>query len=338
MSALTMAEVICMALFCCLLGPTLGLSSPQGLDSGRTRRGLFGGGGVLSGLLGGGDKGGGGGLPGGILGGGGKGVLGGVLGGDEGKGGGLLGGVLGGKGDGLLGGVGGLLNSTSNGVLPGVGGLLNQSLLVNLLTGQNVPFGLTDALSLLGLGNGGAQEPFRWDDILKLQFIRGSWKILRGTELILNLRTRIIVKLPGMLFRTVTVDVNTTADLAITQDKAGELKLVLKNCRSLTAGIAVKLPPGLIALLVSNVVNSAFQNTLPEMLCPIFQAWLKAINAQLRTLNDVSFGVLGQIHSALRTLPTFAGFFSELDLKGNPFLGYFFKWLIRDVTDSPKMA
>ncbi|XP_060548697.1 BPI fold-containing family B member 4-like isoform X2 [Pantherophis guttatus] len=355
MSTMTMAEAICMALFCCLLGPTLGLSSLQGLDSGRTRRGLFGtglldgvlgggnkgSGGVLGGVLGGGDTGGGGGVLGGVLGGGdtggGGGVLGGVLGGgDTGGGGGVLGGVLGGgglpggvlgggdtgvlggvlggdAGGGLLGGVGGLLNGTASGVLPGGGGLLNgilnQTQLVNLLTGQNGLLGLKGIFSLLGLGNGGPQEPFQWHDILNLQFIRGSWKIIHGTELILNLQTQIVMKLPVKLFRTVTVDVNMTADLAITQDKPGDLKLVLKNCRNLVVGFTVKLPPGLIASLLSNMVNSAIQNTLPAVLCPMFQAWLNIINTQLQALNSVSFGILGQIHKALSTMPISSGHF-----------------------------
>ncbi|XP_070600438.1 BPI fold-containing family B member 4-like isoform X1 [Erythrolamprus reginae] len=340
MSTLTMTEVVRMALFCCLLGPTLGLSNLRVLDSGRARRGLLGtGGGLFGGGLGGGVTGGGGGVAGGVLGGGGTGGGGGVLdgvlgGGDKG----LLGGVLGGDGGkvgGLLGGVGGLLNNATNAALPGTGRLLNgdldQTQLLNLLMSQNGLLGLTDVLGK------GPQEPFQWYNILNLEFIRGSWKVIHGTELILNLQTRIILKFPGILLRTVIVDVDITLNLAITQDKPGDLKLVLKNCPKLVAGFAIKLPPGLLALLISNVVNSAIKDTLPSMLCPIFQGWFNFVNEQLHTLNNVFFGLLGKIHTALSTMPISSGHFTELDFKDKPFPGFLLNWLFSKAKVNPKI-
>ncbi|XP_039224143.1 BPI fold-containing family B member 4-like isoform X2 [Crotalus tigris] len=353
MTNLTVAEALCMALFCSLLGPTLGLSSLQSLNSGRNRRGVPVVGDVLGGVLGGGGKGGGG-VLGGVLGGGDKGVVSGVLGGVGGvlnnatgsvlPGGGVpgVGGLLGGgggKGGGFLGSVlddvGGLLNDTTNSLLASglLNGVLDQNQLRDLLGSLNG--------NLLGLGSGGTKESFQWYNILNLQFIRGSWKIVGGTELILNLQAVIVMKLPVLLFRTVTMDVNITAHLAITQDKPGDLKLVLKNCQNLVAGFTIKMPSSLVATLLTNLMNLAVQNNMPRMLCPIFQIWINVINMKLRILNNyVFFGLLGRIHTALSTIPISTGQFSELDLKDKPFPGFFLNWLLNDINSKviPKIA
>ncbi|XP_033009781.1 uncharacterized PE-PGRS family protein PE_PGRS10-like [Lacerta agilis] len=300
------------------------------------------GGGGLLGAVGGGGGEGGGGLLGAIGGGDGGGLLGAVGGGD---GGGLLGTVAG--GDGLLGGAGGLLGNTTGGLLggggeSGGGGLLGGALGGNLLgkdglLGGDLLGGENGLLggNLLGLGGllggGGSKEPFQWFNAVNLEVVGGSWKVLHGNELQLNLHATITANLPGMLsfLSGTSVVMDISPHLAVTQDKPGDLKLVLKNCQDMVAGFSIKLPSSLLANLLSGVINSGLRTLLPSVMCPVFQLWFNVVSMQLQALNKyASFGLLGKLQTALASVPISTGQFSEMDLKDKPFPGAFLKWLL----------
>ncbi|XP_053250712.1 BPI fold-containing family B member 4-like [Podarcis raffonei] len=298
--------------------------------------------GGLLGALGGGGGEGGGGLLGAVGGGDGGGLLGAVGGGD---GGGLLGAVAG--GDGLLGGGGGLLGNTTGGLLgsggeSGGGGLLGGALGGDLL-GKNGLLGgdlLGGENGLLGgnllglgglLGGGGSKEPFQWFNAVNLEVIGGSWKVIRGNELQLNLHATITTNLPGVLsfLSGTSVVMDISPHLALTQDKPGDLKLVLKNCQDMVAGFSIKLPSSLLANLLSGVINSGLRTLLPSVMCPVFQLWFNVVNMQLQALNKyASFGLLGKLQTALSSVPISTGQFSEMDLKDKPFPGAFLNWLL----------
>ncbi|XP_060133388.1 uncharacterized protein LOC118089292 isoform X2 [Zootoca vivipara] len=338
-------------------GGLLGAVSGGGGDGGGGLLGGLGGGllsavgggavdGVLGAVGGGGDsKGGGGGLLGAVSGGGGDGgggLLGAVGGGD---GGGLLG-ALGG-GDGLLGGGGGLLGNATGGLLggggeSGGGGLLGGALGGNLLgkdglLGGDLLGGENGLLggNLLGLGGllggGGSKEPFQWFNAVNLEVVGGSWKVIHGNELQLNLHATITTNLPGVLsfLSGTSVVMDISPHLALTQDKPGDLKLVLKNCPDMVAGFSIKLPSSLLANLLSGVINSGLRTVLPSVMCPVFQLWFNLVNMQLQALNKyASFGLLGRLQTALASVPISTGQFSEMDLKDKPFPGAFLKWLL----------
>ncbi|XP_077192483.1 BPI fold-containing family B member 4-like [Paroedura picta] len=98
----------------------------------------------------------------------------------------------------------------------------------------------------------------------------------------------------------------------------------------MAGGLAVHLRKSLLTNLVSSGINAAIRTVLPTMICPIFQIWFSLINQELRILNDnVFFGLLGKIHTALSSMPISTGQFSEIDLKDRPFPGAFLQWLLK---------
>nr|XP_060627579.1 BPI fold-containing family B member 4-like [Anolis sagrei ordinatus] len=315
-----------------------GASADKSDDSGK--------GGLLTGLLGGGG--------GGLLGGGGGGdggLLGGLLGngsllggGAESGGGGLLGGVLGEKGllgdKGLLG-KDGLLNlGGEKGLLGGLlgddkgllGGLLGDKGLLGGLLGEKGLLGGLLGGDLIGglLGSGQSKEPFKWFNLLNLEIVRGSWKILRGTEMVLNFQTKCTLNLPGLLrfMSGSSAEMNVTAHLAFIQNKPGDLKLELKNCKDLVGGFSINMPKGLIGILMNGLINTVLHTLLPTLVCPLFQIWFTIINLLLHLLNDIFLGLPGQIISALSSVPLSTGQFTELDFKDKPFPGAFLQWLL----------
>ncbi|XP_078249264.1 uncharacterized protein LOC140706435 isoform X2 [Pogona vitticeps] len=312
-------------------GGLLGVGSLLGNTTGALLGGDSEKGGLLGGVLG--EK--------GLL--GGEGLLGGVLGekgllGDEG----VLGGVLGEKGllggEGLLGGVLG-----EKGLLGGeglLGGVLGEK---GLLGGEGLLGGILGKDGLLGgnllglgglLGGGQSKEPFKWFNALSLEIVRGSWKVLPGPEIVLNLQSKVLANFPGLLkfLSGSSVEMNITSHLAITQTKPGDLRLELKNCKDLIGGFTIQLPKGLLSSLLNGVINIAFRTILPTLVCPLFQIWFGFINIQLHILNDFVFlGLLGKLHTALSSVPFSTGQFSELDFKDKPFPGAFLDWLLKFV-------
>ncbi|NXJ71462.1 BPIB4 protein, partial [Rostratula benghalensis] len=221
---------------------------------------------------------------------------------------GLLGtGVLAGKGlgTGILGGEGlGLLN---NGTLLGLDGLL----------GEGVPLMST---------------PVSWLKVLNLENVRVSWKVLHGSEIVLNLYSKLVLRLPGIFqfLSESSVETNLTSHIALTQDTPGDLKLVVKDCNNLLGGFSVNLRRGLFTNIVSRVLNTSLQTFVPALLCPLVNIWVNIINIKLQFLNRViSFGLLGKIHSALSSLPVTSGHFIELDLQNYPFPSAFIDWLLQ---------
>ncbi|KAM6243348.1 uncharacterized protein M6G45_011558 [Spheniscus humboldti] len=273
-----------------------------------------------------------------------SGVLGtGLLGGQPGSSGLLGTGILGGEGlgNGLLG--NGLLG---NGLL-GNGLLGNKSLLGEkdlLGTGLLGKGGLLGNGSLLGLngllGEGGLlgdgvphkSTGFAWLKVLNLENIRVSWKVLRGGELVLNLYSRLVLRLPGIFhfLSGSSVETNITSHIALIQDTPGDLKLMIKDCSNLLGDFNVKLRKGFLTNLVSGLLNSTLQSLVPALLCPLVNIWVSIINIKLQFLNRViSFGLLGKIHSALSNLPVTSGQFMELDLQNSPFPSTFIDWLLQ---------
>ncbi|XP_039575215.1 BPI fold-containing family B member 4-like [Passer montanus] len=330
-----------------------GLLGGQPGSSGLLGTGILGGKGLGPGLLGEG-------LGTGIL--SGEGLASGILGGE-----GLASGILGGEGlaSGILGGEG-----LATGLLGGEGlgnGLLNNGLLGNGLLGNNSLLGQTGLLgtgllgkggllgngSLLGLdgvlgaaggllGGGGPQKMTRyaWLKVLNLENVRVSWKVLRGTELVLNLYSKLVLRFPGIFqfLSGSSVEANITSHIALTQDSPGDLKLVVKNCSNLLGGFSVSLRKGLLTNVVSSLVNKSLKSLVPALLCPIVNLWVSIININLQFLNRViSFGLLGKIYSALSKLPVTSGHYVELDLQNSPFPSTFIDWLLQTAGVNPRI-
>ncbi|CAN8191166.1 unnamed protein product [Coccothraustes coccothraustes] len=333
----------------------IGLLASKPGSSGLLGTGLLGGKSLGAGLLGEG-------LSTGLLGGEalGKGILGG-----EALGTGLLGGealgtgILGGKGlaTGLLGGEGlgnGLLNNGLLGNnsllgetgLPGTGLLGKGGLLGNgSLLGLNGLLG--EAGGLLGaagglLGGGASQKmtPYAWLKVLNLENARVSWKVLRGSELVLNLYSKLVLRFPGIFqfLSGSSVEANITSHIALTQDSPGDLKLVLKDCSNLLSGFSVSLRKGLLTNLVSSLLNKSLKSLVPALLCPLVNMWVSIININLQFLNRViSFGLLGKIYSAFSKLPVTSGHYVELDLQNSPFPSTFIDWLLQTAGVDPRI-
>ncbi|XP_065547938.1 collagen alpha-5(IV) chain-like isoform X2 [Lathamus discolor] len=278
-------------------GKESGGSSDAGKESsssGILGTGLLGGQPGRSGLLGTGILGGDG-LPGtGILGGdglpgtgilGGDGLLGtGILGGDGLPGTGILGGE--GLGNGLL--SNGLLGNTS---LLGQKGLLDTGLLgKGGLLGNGSLLGLDGVLGaggLLGSGVPGTPTHFSWLNVLNLENVRVSCRVVRGSEFVLNLYSKLVLRLPG-IFRFLSgssVETNITSHLALTQDTPGDLKLVSKDCSNLLVGFNINLRRGFFTTMVSNFLNSSLRSLIPALLCPLVNIWVSIINIKLQFLN-----------------------------------------------------
>ncbi|NXJ43173.1 BPIB4 protein, partial [Ciconia maguari] len=71
-------------------------------------------------------------------------------------------------------------------------------------------------------------------------------KVLRGGELVLNLYSRLVLRLPGIFqfLSGSSVETNITSHIALTQDTPGDLKLVVKDCSNLLGRFNVKLRKG----------------------------------------------------------------------------------------------
>ncbi|NXG01451.1 BPIB4 protein, partial [Sakesphorus luctuosus] len=215
--------------------------------------------------------------------------------------------------------------------LLGKGGLLGNGSLLGLdgLLGE--------AGGLLGPGalqGGGTSQKTRyaWLKVLNLENARVSWKVLRGTEIVLNLYSKLVFRLPGIfnLLSGSSVETNLTSHIALTQDTPGDLKLAVKDCNNLLGGFKVNLRGGVFTTLVSNLLNSSLKPLVPSLLCPLVNFWVGIINIKLQFLNRVvSFGLLGKIFSALSKLPVRSGHFVELDLQNSPFPSTFIDWLLQ---------
>ncbi|NXQ41078.1 BPIB4 protein, partial [Catharus fuscescens] len=204
--------------------------------------------------------------------------------------------------DGLLGEAGGLLGG-AGGLLGGAGGLLGG------------------AGGLLGAGASQKMTRYAWLKVLNLENARVSWKVVRGTELVLNLYSKLVLRFPGIFqfLSGSSVEANITSHIAVTQDTPGDLKLVLKDCNNLLGGFSVSLRKGLLTNLVSSLLNKSLKSLVPALLCPLVNIWISIININLQFLNRViSFGLLGKIYSALSKLPVTAGHYVELDLQVEP--------------------
>ncbi|XP_068768931.1 BPI fold-containing family B member 4-like isoform X2 [Struthio camelus] len=259
----------------------------------------------------------------------------GLLGGQPGNNGLIGTGVLGGEGllgNGLLG--NGLLGNKG---LLGEEGLLGTGLLGKAgLLGNGSLLGLDGLLGEGGLLGGGVPQKstqgFAWLKVLNLEDIRASWKVLHGSELVLNLYSKLTLNLPGIfLFLSgSSVETNITSHIALTQDTPGDLKLVIKDCGSLFGGFKINLRKGLFTNIVGGLVNSSLRSFLPALFCPLVNIWFGIINIQLQFLDRVvSFGLLGKIHSALSNVPVTTGQFVELDLQNSPFPSTFLDWLLQ---------
>ncbi|KAF1405851.1 BPI fold-containing family B member 4, partial [Spheniscus humboldti] len=198
--------------------------------------------------------------------------------------------------------------------LLGKGGLLGNGSLLGLN-------GLLGEGGLLGDGVPHKSTGFAWLKVLNLENIRVSWKVLRGGELVLNLYSRLVLRLPGIFhfLSGSSVETNITSHIALIQDTPGDLKLMIKDCSNLLGDFNVKLRKGFLTNLVSGLLNSTLQSLVPALLCPLVNIWVSIINIKLQFLNRViSFGLLGKIHSALSNLPVTSGQFMELDLQVRP--------------------
>ncbi|NWI31847.1 BPIB4 protein, partial [Sula dactylatra] len=71
-------------------------------------------------------------------------------------------------------------------------------------------------------------------------------KVLHGSELVLKLYSRLVLRLPGIFhfLSGSSVETNITSHVALTQDTPGDLKLVLKDCSHLLGGFRVNLRKG----------------------------------------------------------------------------------------------
>ncbi|KAM6053725.1 uncharacterized protein VSU04_011180 [Chlamydotis macqueenii] len=315
-------------------------------------------------LDGGNEIGGSGGLGTGLLGGepGSSGLLGtGILGGEGLRNGLLSNGLVGNGliGNGLLGngfgnglvGNGLLSNGLGNGLLGNNSLLGEKGLLGTGLLGKGGLLGNGSLLGLDGLVGGGGllgggllggvpqkSMHFAWLKALNLENIRVSWKVLRGGELVLNLYSKLVLRLPGIFhfLSGSSVETNITSHIALTQDSPGDLKLVIKDCSNLLVDFSVNLRKGFLANVVSGLLNSSLRSLVPALLCPLVNIWFSIINMKLQFLNRViSFGLLGKIYSALSNLPVTSGQFVELDLQNSPFPSAFIDWLLQTAGANP---
>ncbi|NXA18203.1 BPIB4 protein, partial [Ibidorhyncha struthersii] len=71
-------------------------------------------------------------------------------------------------------------------------------------------------------------------------------KVLHGSELVLNLYSKLVLRLPGIFhfLNGSSVETNVTSHIALTQDTPGDLKLVIKDCSNLLGGFSVNLRTG----------------------------------------------------------------------------------------------
>ncbi|NWW95466.1 BPIB4 protein, partial [Rhynochetos jubatus] len=216
--------------------------------------------------------------------------------------------------------------------LLGKGGLLGNGSLLGLDGVLGGGGGLLGAGGLLGEGVSPTSTRFAWLKALNLENIRVSWKVLRGGELVLNLYSKLVLRLPGIFqfLSGSSVETNITSHIALAQDTPGDLKLVIKDCSNLLGGFSVNLRPGFFTNMVSTLLNSSLQSLVPALLCPLVNIWVSIINIKLQFLNRViSFGLLGKIHSALSNLPVTSEHSMELDLQKAPFPSAFIDWLLQ---------
>ncbi|XP_050763578.1 BPI fold-containing family B member 4-like [Gymnogyps californianus] len=240
-------------------------------------------------------------------------------------------------GNGLLG--NGLLGNKS---LLGEKGLLGTGLLgKGGLLGNGSLLGLDGLLGeggLLGDGVPHKSTHFAWLKVLNLENVRVSWQVLRGSELVLNLYSKLVLRLPGIFqfLSGSSVETNITSRIALTQDTPGDLKLVIKDCSNLLVGFNVNLRKGFLTNLVSSLLNSSLQSLVPAVLCPLVNIWVSIINMKLQFLNRVvSFGLLGKLHSALSNFPVTSGQFIDIDLQNSPFPSVFIDWLFQTTGINP---
>ncbi|NXY81990.1 BPIB4 protein, partial [Alcedo cyanopectus] len=182
---------------------------------------------------------------------------------------------------GLLGNQGLLGNGSLlglDGVLGG-GGLLGEA-------------GLLGAGGLLGgglLGNGVPDKPtrFAWLKVLNLENVRVSWQVLHGNELVLNMYSKLVLRLPGIFhfLSGSSVETNLTSHITLTQETPGDLKLEIKDCNNMLSGFSVNLRKGFFTNMVSSLLNSSLQSLVPALLCPIVNIWVSIININLQFLN-----------------------------------------------------
>ncbi|NXM69660.1 BPIB4 protein, partial [Serilophus lunatus] len=216
--------------------------------------------------------------------------------------------------------------------LLGKGGLLGNGSLLGLDGLLGEAGGLLGSGGLLGGGASQKQTRYAWLKVLNLENARVSWKVLHGTELVLNLYSKLVLRLPGIFnfLSGSSVETNITSHIALTQDTPGDLKLVIKDCNNLLGGFSVNLQKGLLTNLVSSLLNTSLKSIVPALLCPLVNIWVSIINIKLQFLNRVvSFGLLGKIYSALSKLPVTSGYFVELDLQNSPFPSAFIDWLLQ---------
>ncbi|NXN24653.1 BPIB4 protein, partial [Nycticryphes semicollaris] len=71
-------------------------------------------------------------------------------------------------------------------------------------------------------------------------------KVLHGSEVVLNLYSKLVLRLPGIFqfLSESSVETNLTSHIALTQDTPGDLKLVVKDCKNLLGGFSVNLRRG----------------------------------------------------------------------------------------------
>ncbi|NWZ12354.1 BPIB4 protein, partial [Agelaius phoeniceus] len=206
--------------------------------------------------------------------------------------------------------------------LLGKGGVLGNGSLLGLNSLLGEAGGLLGAAGGL-LGGGAPQKMTRyaWLKVLNLENARVSWKVLRGTELVLNLYSKLVLRFPGIFqfLSGSSVEANITSHIALTQDSPGDLKLVIKDCSNLLGSFSVSLRKGFLTNLVSSLLNKSLKSLVPALLCPLVNMWVSIININLQFLNRViSFGLLGKIFSAFSKLPVTSGHYVELDLQVEP--------------------
>ncbi|XP_076208506.1 BPI fold-containing family B member 4-like [Aptenodytes patagonicus] len=225
----------------------------------------------------------------------------------RGLGGGVAGGVL---GQGGLLGDGGLLSTA--GILGGSSGLLGRGGLL----GNG---GLLGGGGLLGvLGEGGLLSTVQGLTglrIVELTLPRVSLRLLPGIGVHLNLYTRVALNAKSLLgLLDIAVEVNITSRVRLTMDGTGYPKLVTERCDTILGGIKVRLLRGLLPV-VDNLLASALNRLLPNLLCPVVNVALGLVNDQLGLVNSlVPLGLLGSIQYTVSSLPLVTGQFLEVDL------------------------
>ncbi|XP_077043648.1 BPI fold-containing family B member 4-like [Agelaius phoeniceus] len=128
---------------------------------------------------------------------------------------------------------------------------------------------------------------YAWLKVLNLENARVSWKVLRGTELVLNLYSKLVLRFPGIFqfLSGSSVEANITSHIALTQDSPGDLKLVIKDCSNLLGSFSVSLRKGFLTNLVSSLLNKSLKSLVPALLCPLVNMWVSIININLQFLN-----------------------------------------------------